>query len=209
MSATGLRHARYVAPIVALAMLVAACASPPPSASPTSVPTPVVTPNPHLAAPATARDVFIGLGRAGLRMTPNTAAAGIGDAAVVTRINATYLDWPLDVFQFRTAGHLAEAIASWDTSEGPGSGDPAISLVGLNILVTWGPRTTGETPEPPDERRAKALRELVAALEPLLSPLRARTVVAIELAVAPTPAPTSAANPAATPAAAPETTPAP
>jgi hypothetical protein len=123
------------------------------------------------------------------------------------RINATYVDWPFDVFQFRTPEDLAAATAKWADEDGPGKGDPPVSIVGQNILVTWGPRTTGRVPEAPDARQADALRALVAALEPLLSPLRAHAVVPIELAVAPSasePAPSASAAPSKKPKATPK-----
>lgn len=164
------------------ALLAAACSDAPASPSLTPAPTPVVTPNPHLGDPATARDVFNGLGRAGLKITPNTASAGADGAAVVTRINATYLNWPLDVTQFRTAADLAKK-AGWESGEVPGRGEPPVALAGYNILVTWGPRSTGAEPSAPDARQAAALEALVDALDRLLSPLRTRTVVPVTVAV--------------------------
>ncbi len=169
--------------------------------STTPAPTPLVTPNPHLADPATAQDVFNGLGREGLRITPNTANAGSDGGAVVTRINGTYLGWPLDVTQFRTAADLAKA-AKWKAGETPGRGEPPVTLAGYNILVSWGPSEIGSKPPTPDRRKAAALEALVKALDRLLSPLRARTVVPVQVASAP-----EAAEPA--PSAAPKATPAP
>lgn len=194
---------RVVVPVTLaiVVVLAAACASVPPSPSPTLAPTPVVTPNPHLADPATAQDVFNGLGRAGLRISPNTAVGGASGTAIVTRINATYLGWPLDVTQFRTSADLAKA-ATWEKGEAPGRGEPPIALAGYNILVTWGPRGTGSRPPVPDDRQTAALDALVTALDRLLSPLRARTIVPIKVASAP-------ASSAPGPSAAPEATPAP
>ena len=181
-------------------ILAAACSSAVPSASPTIAPTPVVTPNPHLGDPATAQDVFNGLGRAGLRITPNTATSGSDGGAVVTRINGTYLGWPLDVTQYRTSADLAEA-AKWTAGEAPGRGEPPVALVGSNILVRWGPWITGAKPPKPDDRQAQALDALVRATDALLSPLRARTVVPVALAAAPVAAePPPSASPKATPA---------
>lgn len=192
-----------------LAILVAACSSAVPSPSPTAGPTPVVTPDPHLTGAATGEQVFTGLGRAGLRMTPHSASTFDNDASpVVMRINATYVDWPLDLFQFRTPEDLAAATAKWPDEKGPGKGDPPVSIVGQNILVTWGPRTTGRAPDAPDARQAEGLRALVAALELLLSPLRAHAVVPIELAVAPI-ASEPAAPSSAAPSKKPKATPAP
>jgi len=159
----------------------------------------VVTPNPHLGDPTTAKDVFNGLGRAGLKITPNTAFAGAAGAAVVTRINATYLNWPLDVTQYRTAADLAKK-ADWESGDAPGRGEPPVALAGYNILVTWGP-ATGAKPLVPDARQAAALDELVAALDRLLSPIRTRSIVPVQTVAV------SAAEDG--PSAAPEATPAP
>ncbi len=180
-------------------ILAAACSSPPASPSPTSVPTPVVTPNPHLGDPATASDVFTGLGRAGLKITPNTAFAGAAGAAVVTRINATYFNWPLDVTQYRTAADLAKR-AGWESGEAPGRGEPPVALAGSNILVTWGPKSTGSKPVAPDARQAAALEALVDALDSLLSPLRTRSNVPVETVAVSAAADGPSAAPEATPA---------
>ena len=187
--------------LVLAVILAAACGGGAPSPSPTPAPTPVVTPNPHLGDPATARDVFNGLGRAGLKITPNTASAGADGAAVVTRINATYLNWPLDVTQYRTAAELAKK-AGWESGEEPGRGEPPVALAGYNILVTWGPRSTGANPAAPDARQAAALDALVDALDRLLSPLRTRTAVPVTVASLPS-------STESDPSVAPEATPAP
>lgn len=198
------RRARFLAPLTVLAILAAACSSAVPSVAPTVRPTPVVTPDPHLGDPATAQEVYNGLGRAGLRITPNSASEfTTDDVPVVMRITGTYLDWPLDVFEFRSVKDLIAATKAWKADVGPGKGDPPISLSGLNILVTWGPRTTGRKPKAPDQRQAAALEKLVEALEPLLAPLRARTVVPVELAAAP------AASASTVPSGKPKATPAP
>jgi hypothetical protein len=187
--------------LVLAGILAAACSTPPVVPSATPAPTPLVTPNPHLADPATAQDVFNGLGREGLRITPNTANAGSDGGAVVTRINGTYLGWPLNVTQFRTAADLAKA-AKWKAGEAPGRGEPPVALAGYNILVSWGPAEIGSKPPTPDGRKAAALEALVQALDRLLSPLRTRTIVPVQVAAAP-----EAAKPG--PSAAPKATPAP
>ncbi len=195
-----LRHARHLAPFFAIALVAAACGSAPPSAPPSAAPTPVVTPNPHLADPATAQDVFNGLGRQGLKITPNTAVNGTGGGGVVTRINATYQGWPLDVTQYKTSADLAKA-ATWKAGEAPGRGEPPVALAGYNILVRWGPWGTGTKPPVPEEQKAAALVALVAALDRLISPLRTRTIVPVQVAaVLPTAAPGPSNAPKATPA---------
>lgn len=193
---------RVVLPVtlVLAGIVAAACSTPPAAPSLTPAPTPLVTPNPHLVDPATAQDVFNGLGREGLKITPNTANAGSDGGAVVTRINGTYLGWPLLVTQFRTAADLAKA-AKWKAGEIPGRGEPPVALAGYNILVSWGPSETGAKPPTPDGRKAAALEALVRALDRLLSPLRARTVVPVQIAAVPeAAAPDPSAAPKATPA---------
>jgi len=197
-------RAPSIAFVVVLAIVVAACggavATPIPTARPTAAP----TPNFHLGDDATTDEVFSGLGRAGLRMVPNSASTFDNDGTpVVAQIYATYLDWPLHVYEFRTVADLESATAKWKDEEVPGTGDPAISLVGQNILVTWGPKTPGGVPKAPDSRKNEALRDLVAALETLVGPLRSHSNVPIELASAP------AASTAASPSAKPKATPAP
>ena len=162
--------------------------------------TPIVTPDPHLSDPASAQDVFNGLGRQGVKITPNTAVVGADGAAVIKRVNATYLGWPLDVTEFRTSADLVKA-AKWKAGEAPGRGEAPVALAGANILIVWGPRTSGAKPPTPDERQRAALDALVTALERLLSPIRTRTVVPVKVAAAVTSSsPGPSAAPKATPA---------
>ncbi len=183
--------------IVALAV-AAACADAPPSAPPpTAAPTPVITPDPHLADPATADQVFLALGAAGLRLTANNAASGPPDGPLVKRINATFLGWPLTVSQYRTTAALQE-LTAWAPDERPGQGEPSVAIAGLNILVEWG-ATTGAQPKDPAGPQIQGLIDLATAMDVLLSPLRARSVVAVPgvvtVAPAPSAAPTSSAGP--------------
>lgn len=165
---------------VSMALVVAACSSPPPSVAPaTARPTPVITPDPHLADPTTADAVYRGLGASGLRITANNATAGDADSDLVKRINATFLGWPLNLSEFRSSSALAKA-TKWKAGERPGRGEAPISIAAANVLVTWGP-TTGERPAKPDERQRAGLADLIAAMDRLLSPLRARTVVAVDV----------------------------
>ena len=61
----------------------------------------------------------------------------------------------------------------------------------MNILITWGPTVSGAKPGKPDSRQSDGLRALVSALDPLLSPLRARANVPLaisgQVATAPSP----------------------
>jgi len=162
-----------------VAVVLAACGSAPPSVAPTVRPTPIVTPDPHLPDPTTADDVYRGLGASGLRITANNATAGGENADLVKRINATYLGWPLNVSEFRSSQALAKGTA-WKAGEPPRQGEAPVAIAGANILVTWGPQT-GEQPAMPDERQVDGLKALLAALDRLLSPLRARTVIDVSV----------------------------
>jgi hypothetical protein len=168
-----------VALVAAGMIALAACGSAPPSVAPTVRPTPLVTPDLHLTDPTTADAVYLGLGEAGLRITANNANAGGEDADLVKRINATYLGWPLNVTQFKTTSALTKDTA-WTAGEPPGQGEAPIAIAGANILVTWGPQT-GEQPASPDARQLDGLADLVTALDRLLRPIRARTVVKLSV----------------------------
>jgi hypothetical protein len=202
MATSRLRAVRTVTAIVATAVLAAACSSAAPSASPTVAPTPLVTPNPHLPSPATARQVFAGLGKAGLPITANTATLGPDGGDVVTKIYATYLGWPLDVTEYRSATALTKAIA-WADGEGPGKGEPPIALAGVNILITWGPARSGHTPARLNARQTDALSQLVSAADVLLSPLKMRTTVPVKTAASSSAAPSASAGASASPKASP------
>jgi hypothetical protein len=170
---------RWLALVALTALAVGACGEAPPSASPTAAPTPTPTPNPHLGDPTTADAVYHGLGFAGLDLTANNANAGGADSDVVKRINATYLGWPLNITEYRTSAALRKA-TKWGPTERPGQGDAPVAIAAANILVTWGPQTGGQPPAP-DARQTDGLDDLVAALDRLLSPMRARSIVAISV----------------------------
>jgi len=195
MATYRLRTARTVTVLVAAAVLAAACGSSAPSASPTPAPTPLVTPNPHLPSPATAKQVFAGLGKAGLSITANTATLGAEGTGVVTKIFATYLGWPLDVTEYRSAKALTEAV-TWPDGVAPGKGEPPIALAGMNILITWGPMRSGHSPSKLDGRQVEALTNLVSAADLLLSPLRTRSSIPVKVTAA-KPAASAAASPPA------------
>ncbi len=180
----------------AIALLgLAACGSAPPSVAPTVAPTPLITPDPHLADPTTADEVYRGLGASGLRITANNASGGGEDLDLVKRINATYQGWPLSVTQYRTSAALSKG-TGWEPGEAPGQGEAPVAIAAANILIEWGPQT-GEHPATPDERQLTGLKDLVTALDRLLSPLRARTVVRVDVpgvVLAPSAAPSGASG---------------
>jgi hypothetical protein len=184
------RAAACVAALSVVALVAGACSSPPPSVAPTVAPTAVPSPSLHLGSTATVQDVFNGLGRAGLRITANTAMTGQDGSDVVRKIFATYLGWPLDVTEYRSVAALAK-VTKWAAGDAPGRGEPPVAIAGSNILVTWGPKTEAGKPRVPDAQQLDGLRDLVAALDLMLSPLKARTVVPVSLtaATAASPAP--------------------
>lgn len=192
MAKNRLRAARTVTVFVAAAVLVAACASAAPSASPSAVATPTPTPNPHLPSPATAKQVFAGLGKAGLTITANTATLGQDGSDIVTRIYATYLGWPLDVVEYRSATALTKVI-TWADGEEPGKGEPPAALAGMNILIMWGPTRSGRPPGKLNDRQVAGLTDLVEAADVLLSPLKARTSIPVKVAAA-EPGPSASAS---------------
>ncbi|MFL5686148.1 MAG: hypothetical protein ACJ77D_08865 [Chloroflexota bacterium] len=194
-----LRAVRTVTAFVAAAALVAACSGAAPSASPSVAPTPLITPNPHLPSPATARQVFAGFDKAGLPITANTATLGPDGGDVVTKIYATYLGWPLDVTEFRSATALTKAVG-WADGEEPGKGEPPIALAGVNILITWGPARSGHTPAKLDAHQTDALSDLVTAADVLLSPLRTRTTVPVKITMLASPSAEASPSPAKSPA---------
>ena len=151
-----------------------------PSSAPTARPTPVVTPDPHLDTPALADDVFRALSLGGLTITANNAVSGAGDEPV-KRINATFSGWPLAVEQYSSNAALNKVTKGWKDGDPPGRGEPPVSISGMNILVIWGPTRTNHKPKRPDARKAEAVQELVDVLDPLLSPLRARSNVPLVL----------------------------
>jgi hypothetical protein len=178
---------RTLASILVVGLLAAACGGSTPSATPvapvaarTQGPTP--TPDLHLNAPTTLEDVFRALQLAKLDLVANNAGAGTGEEPL-RQLNATYDGWPLVLSQYSTATALAKA-KRWKTGKRPGQGEPPVAIKGLNILVEWGP-TTGRRPPKPDPAQLTSLERLVGALDPLLSPLKVRSNVTVELPTQP------------------------
>ena len=186
---------------VATVWFVAACATPVASPSPTTRPTPLITPDPHLDDPATADAVFLALGSAGLRLTANNAIGGTDDSPLVKRINATFLGWPLAVSEYRTSAALAR-LTDWPADTRPDQGQPPVTIVGLNILIEWGPTTGAKPPPSPSGPQVQVLQDLAATLDVLLAPLRARSVVAVPGVIASSAGPSPGTSPTgeATPA---------
>ena len=110
-------------------------------------------PNPHLPTHATVKQVFAGLGKAGLRITANTATLGAEGTDVVTKVYGTYLGWPFEITEYRSEKALSKALA-WQTGEAPGTGEPPIAIAGSNILIVWGPRSPGPSRASSAHRRS-------------------------------------------------------
>ena len=136
-------------------------------------PDPARDAEPASAEPRDREQVFAGFDKAGLPITANTATLGPDGGDIVTKIYATYLGWPLDVTEFRSATALSKAVA-WADGEEPGNGEPPIALAGVNILITWGPARSGahagEAECPADRRpvqpRVGSRRPAVTAADP-------------------------------------------
>jgi len=205
-----LARVRTLAAVVAIGLLAGACGGSPPSAPPpsaTPVATPASTPVAHLSEPVKADSIYRALLAAGLRIVPNNASTGGPGFEPVKRINATYAGWPLAISQFSSSAAL-RAATDWKAGAKPGQDESSIAFMGLNILVEFGP-TTDASPKTPDDRQLAAAEALHQALDPLVSPMSARTIVAIpgvpEPTVAPiaSPAPKPTAKPAPKPTAKP------
>ena len=114
---------------------------------PTPVPTASPSPAPvHLTDPVAVDVVFAALNKAGLKIKANNAGSGGDSGEPVRRINATYLDWPLIVSEYSSSKALAKA-TRWKAGAKPAQGEPPIAFIGLNILIEWGPTTTGVRPQ--------------------------------------------------------------
>lgn len=191
-----------------IGLLAIGCGGAPPStppASPTAVPTPAPTPVAHLVAPVKADVVYLAMLRAGLRIDPNNASSGGPGHEPVKRINATYAGWPLAISEYSSVQSLLDA-TKWKAGAEPRGGEAPIALIGLNILVEWGP-TTGSTPRKPDDRQLAAAEALVAAFDPLVSPVASRTIVPVRgLAAPPEPTAVPSTKPASKPKPSPKAT---
>jgi hypothetical protein len=178
---------------VATAVVVACSTAAAPLPSPSVQPTPVITPDPHLAEPVTADKIFVVLGSAKLGISANNAIADTGDPGIVKQINAEIASWPLRITQFSSAATLKKRLA-WKPGAAPGGDEAPYNIVGLNILIQYGPISAGAPAAPDPAHQASAAR-IVAVLDPLLWPLSQRSVSVI---ASRTPPPTAAPSAAPT-----------
>ncbi|MEA2518826.1 MAG: hypothetical protein QOF49_906 [Chloroflexota bacterium] len=197
------RHAPVWAAAILGLLLVACGQAVAPSLSPIPAATPVVTPDPHLAEPVTADQVFRALGAAKLGMAADKATLG-GAAGVVKVINADIGRWPLRITEYGSAAALAGAVR-WKAGAPPAASQPPFAIAGLNVLVEYGPIGGTVGPTRPDAERQALASAIVGVLDPLLWPLTQHSVV---LVPARTAAPAGSAAPAGRPSKAPSKVPA-
>jgi len=164
----------------------------------TPVPTPAPTAVAHLTAPVKADAVFRAMVAAGLRIATNNASTGGPGHEPIKTINATYEGWPLAISEYSSANSLLAAIR-WKSGSIPGQGEAPISIIGMNILIQWGPMT-GAEPRRPEGTQLLAAESLANALKALVSPLSLRSIIPIAgVTPDPTPTPTASPKPTAKP----------
>ena len=192
------------AALLIFGLLLAGCGTAAVTPSPTPTPTPTPTPDPHLVAPASVDDVFAALTSAGLKITANNADSGGANGEPRKRLNTTYAGWPLILSEYGgVATLLTRSTFKPDTI--PGIGSAPYNIVGLNILVEFGPHAKNKQTVP-DPSFVAAAQALVDALDPLLSPLSQSSVQPLVLPQSAEP-PTSPAPASGAPASAPAPSP--
>jgi hypothetical protein len=160
---------RTAATLVVVVLVVGCGAEAAPSPTPTPDRRPTPTPDPHLTEPVAVDDIFRALTAAGLRVVPNNAGSD-PSGEPVKRINATLEGWPLILAGYSSSAALL-ASTGFTNGAPPAAGEPPYTLVGLNILVGYGPSRTAETPGRAEERFKTAAERIVEVLDPLLGPL--------------------------------------
>ncbi len=190
-------------PFVGLfAFALTACGSGvPASVEPAVAPTPVVTPDPHLREPVTADEMYIRIGKGGLKINAVNANLGQGNPDIGKVINADIGGWPVRITQFKSTA-VRKRILDWTPGQPPGGDEAPYAFAGLNILITFGP-ISARAPTAPEPTRVQAATALVAILDPLLWPLDQRSVVAIPSRT-PVPVATPVPSPSPTPKATPK-----
>jgi hypothetical protein len=185
---------RWLAAAIAIGVFAVGCGGGAPSVAPvvTPVPTPAPTPVAHLTAPVKADAVFRAMVSAGLRIAANNASTGGPGREPVKTINATYAGWPLAISEYTSTDSLLAAVR-WKSGSVPGQGEAPVAIVGMNILIEWGPMT-GAEPRRPEGTQLLAAESLANALNALVSPLSLRSIVPIA-GVTPTATPTPTASP--------------
>jgi hypothetical protein len=163
--------------VVMLGAILGACGqAAAPSASPFVAPTPRVTPDPHLAAPVTADQVFQAIAGAHLQVYANNATAGPGP--IVKRINADLNGWPLRITAYSSLATSRDA-APWKPGATPGRGEAPYTLAALNIILEYGPKLEGSAPVAPDPAHQAVATSIIGVLDPLLWPIEQHSVTAV------------------------------
>ena len=161
----------------------------------------MITPNPQLTDPAAANTVFLVMAEARLPIVANNAAAGMDPVKV---INGTYAGWPMLISEYKSSATLAKA-RPWTAGDLPAAGDAPVSIVGLNILIEWGPTVQGKPPKL-EAAQVEAMNELIKTLDPYLGPLLVRTSSPLVVPTA-SPSPTASSSASAKPSAKPSSKP--
>jgi len=185
--------ARSIATLLGLALLVAACGTSAATPTPPPSPIPTPTPDPHLTEPASIADVFKALNAAGLRITANNADSGGSSGEPLRRVNATYDSWPLIMSEFSSSAALA-ASSGFVAGATPTRDDAPFSLVGLNILVEYGPHAKNDN-DVPDQRFRESAQRLADAMDPLLGPLAQSSIAPLALPGSVSPGAPASASP--------------
>ena len=131
------------------------------------------------------------IARAKLPIVANNAASGKDP---VNQINATYHDWPLLISEYKSAASLAKA-KPWTPGDPPKRGEAPVSIIGLNILIEWGP-TTGAKPPILTANQILVMVEFLNMIEPYIGPLTVRSSTPHDVPGSAA-APTSDASPSA------------
>jgi hypothetical protein len=191
-----------------LALILAACGSSNVSPPPSTVAAPSPTPDPHLAEPVTADQIYNVLYAAKIGPQCPNANLGNGNPRIVKQINCTVGGWPLRIIQYKTAALLADSLA-WTAGGKPEGDEAPYNWAALNILIQFGP-ISARAPATPEAARQTAAASLFAVLDPLLWPIAQHSVLAIQgRTPEPSPTPTATAAPTKTPSRAPTKTPRP
>ena len=166
-------------------LMVAGCGSAP-TASPAATVGSAPTPPPRLSDPTTAPDVFRALRVAGLTLVGTDSVAGVAATDPVERINATLAGQPLAILGY--ASDLGRAkLYPFRDGTAPDAGQPVFTFAGTNIVVEFGPSTTGKKPPLPDATLSATAQRLADTLQALLGQLSERSV---QRASTPPPTPT-------------------
>jgi hypothetical protein len=161
------------------------------TATPSPVAVPLVTPDPHLAEPVTADQIYYAIAAGKMNLRPSNAT--VDQASIVKRIDSDLEGWPLRITAYRSAALLQKA-KPWKAGQAPGRGEAPYNLAALNILIEYGPISTGAGPAVPDPAHQSNAETVMQLLDPLLWPIRQHSVMTIPARPAAPAAPKPAAS---------------